>query len=48
MFPLNNTYNLGHNILKLYNVFVLIRLKQNMSKPKHDTWSSNLGMQVTS
>ena len=41
-----NTYNLGHNILELYNVLVKIRL--TTSKTKRDIQYSKLGIRVTS
>ena len=39
-------YNLGHNILELYNVLVEIRLTK--SKTKRDTEYSKLGIQAAS
>ena len=44
-FPLS-TYNLGRNILELYNVLVQIRL--TTSKTKHDISYSKLGIRVAS
>ena len=41
-----NTYNLGHNILELYNVLVKIRLIT--SKMKRDIRYSKSGIRVTS
>ena len=42
----NESYNLGHNILELYNVLVLFRL--TTSKTKIDIQYSKLGIQVAS
>ena len=38
----NTVYNLGHNILELYNVLIQARL--NTSKMKRDIWYSKLGI----
>ena len=40
-----NTYNLGHNILELYNVLVVSNFT---SKTKRDIQYSKLGIRVTS
>ena len=38
----NTVYNLGHNILELYNVLIQARL--NTNKMKRDIWYSKLGI----